>query len=410
MTFSVIPRISSPRLTLKPANIEKILNLHFNNINTVAPTFAADSGLVKTVATAKAIISGIYVEITANEPRTLTASQTNWLYLQLTRDVNNEVSGAQLTHLTNPTEPTAPTDSVLLAKITTDATTITATDITVTWKNTNKQALIKHRFEDHTQLIITSPQADDVIKRNVGNTDWINAPAPSTALYFPSSILTAGEALAINDCVFISANNQVKKTLGGDADRKKCVGVMVAAKTNGASVLSSELLIYGVQDVVLGGAANAGDNLIMDTVTAGRVLAENSITPTFTGTAFGTHIHTFTGTALPTHQHIAIKAGAATTESGSPHPVLAADTETRWRQDASNALAFATISDGGGVLNNPPKTDSVTAGTPAGTNSAVSVGTPAGTISAVEHGRVIGKLINGGIAGDTRKALICLAG
>lgn len=150
MTFSVIPRISSPRLNLKPDNIQKVLDFFFETIGEGAPTVTevTPPSLIARVALGyKAHINGIYAEVTAAEDRTMTVSQTNWLYLQLTRDVNSEVTGAQLTHLTGAVEPTAPADSVLLAKITTDAVEITAIDTTVAWLNTNKSAIILHEFQ-----------------------------------------------------------------------------------------------------------------------------------------------------------------------------------------------------------------------------------------------------------------------
>ena len=403
MTFKVIPKVD---LELEPSNIEDILGYFVKDINVAAPTFYSDSVLTKRIKTAKAVINGVYVEITATETHILTNNATNWLYLQLTRDSNNEINGAQLMHLTGATEPAAPTDSVLLAKITTASSSITATDATVAHNNLNKDSLAVHAFQ-----------------HSADGGDPIN----NKELYFAGSILTTGEALNANDAVFISANNTIKKTLGGDTDRKKCVGVMVKSFGNNVILGPSDLLIYGVKDVVYDGIVNAGDNLVMSTSTPGRVVVENSRTPTFTGNALAAHTHTFTGNALaahthtftgnalPVHYHIAWKLQGiqgTTATSGFyssvkdgnevPKAVILKNNAT------STLITINTSSVGAGT---PAGTNSsVGAGTPAGTNSSVGAGTPAGTISAVEHGRVIGKAIEGGSAGQTKKALICLAG
>jgi hypothetical protein len=213
---------------------------------------------------------------------------------------------------------------------------------------------------------------------------WKNAPAPSDILYFPSGILTAGEALNANDFLFISANNQVKKTLSGDSDRKKGIGVIKVAKANGAAINANELQTAGVSDAVFDGTVNAGDLLVMSTGTAGRLVAENTIT----------HNHNFTGNALGTHQHVSWKTGSQLSVGTQEEvPVLNGDGTA----PSGNAMRIQTELAGGvDGRNKTINTDAVSAGTPSGSISTITI----------EHGRVIAIAIEGGVAGNTKKVLI----
>lgn len=76
------------------------------------------------VASGVTLIEGYRVTSSAPLSATLAANDTNYIYLQLTRDGSNNVTGAQL--VANVTGST-PTDSVLICKAVTDATAITST-------------------------------------------------------------------------------------------------------------------------------------------------------------------------------------------------------------------------------------------------------------------------------------------
>lgn len=85
-------------------------------------------------------------------------------------------------------------------------------------------------------------------------------------------------------------------------------------------------------------------------------------THTFTGSAMGTHNHTFTGSAMGTHQHDITTVVAAGGGGALTDPAVAGPLESA-----------------GGGQTNTNAVDAKTAGTPAGTNTAITAGTPAGT-------------------------------
>lgn len=85
-------------------------------------TSSDGGGLVLDVASGTLFVSGYKVESSATENETLTASNTNYVYGQLTRDGSNNVTGMNIVHNTTGTTPT---DGILLATVVTGASTIT---------------------------------------------------------------------------------------------------------------------------------------------------------------------------------------------------------------------------------------------------------------------------------------------
>ena len=85
---------------------------------------ASSATLNLDVAAGEALISGYRVVIDAATTLAMTASTTNYIYLKLTRDASNNVTGA--TFEVNATG-IAPADSVKIAKATTSASAVTGT-------------------------------------------------------------------------------------------------------------------------------------------------------------------------------------------------------------------------------------------------------------------------------------------
>jgi len=96
--------------------------------------------------------------------------------------------------------------------------------------------------------------------------------------------------------------------------------------------------------------------------------------PTFAGAALGTHGHTFTGNALGTHAHeLPIQLVSGTSGRHLASSTFGTGTSRAaqggWTKTANTTSAAVALS------------QTVSAGTPAGTNTAVSAGTPTGTIA-----------------------------
>lgn len=83
------------------------------------------------VGTGECYIHGYHVEISVAETKALSASQTHEVYIQLTRNGNDEVTGAEIASSIDDTVVAA--DSMHIATVVTDGTNITSI--------TSKQAL-----------------------------------------------------------------------------------------------------------------------------------------------------------------------------------------------------------------------------------------------------------------------------
>ena len=89
-------------------------------------TVTAGSGLAVSITSGKARLKGLFVQSTATETvSSLTGSQTNYVWITLARDGNGE---AESWSFTKGTSATVPTDSVLVAKVTTSGSAVTAVD------------------------------------------------------------------------------------------------------------------------------------------------------------------------------------------------------------------------------------------------------------------------------------------
>ena len=145
----------------------------------------------------------------------------------------------------------------------------------------------------------------------------------------------AGAALKLGDVVYISAADTVNKSTTA-ADHRKRIGVVVGgAHTNDEVVDDSTLynvstaadadedvlvLVFGIAYVTVAGALSAGDLIIPDTVTAGRVKAGADIS-----VGIGTLDATIDAGAVAVTSSGAN--GAIATVTGSPS--IAGDTANR---------------------------------------------------------------------------------
>jgi hypothetical protein len=92
------------------------------------------ANLTLTVPTGEAMIAGYRITIDTASTVSIGASTTTWLYLTLTRDGSNNVTGTSFTTSTTTSVPT--TDQVKIAKVTSSGTAITMVDCyTVQWIN-----------------------------------------------------------------------------------------------------------------------------------------------------------------------------------------------------------------------------------------------------------------------------------
>ena len=127
--------------------------------------------------------------------------------------------------------------------------------------------------------------------------------------------------------------------------------------------------------MVAGGTISVGDN-VRASDTAGRVVVENSITPSFAGSA------------LAAHGHTALKSGGADTTLGAHQSVVDGT-------GADTTLQVGVDTAGQAAVNVPTSSDSG--------------GTPSGSVSAVGHGRIVGKALANAGAGDLFEILVCLS-
>lgn len=154
------------------------------------------------------------------------------------------------------------------------------------------------------------------------------------------------------------------------------------------SVVSTDpatLLGYGTWSAIGAGRVligrDAGDtdfDTLEETGGAKTVASAGTVSqPTFTGNALGTHTHGFTGNALAAHAHELpfqkVSGGTGVLR------MLASSvfgTGTSRAAESQSAAPVANTTSAAVALS-----QSVSAGTPSGTNASVSAGTPSGTVS-----------------------------
>ena len=128
MTKVLIPRSDSiSAKIIEPSDFEEFFSFVGDYIIT-GFTPSAGSGLAVNISTGKARLKGLFVESTAQETvSSLTQSTTNYIWITIARDSSSE---AESWSFTKTTSSTVPTDSILVAKATTDGSGVTAVDVT----------------------------------------------------------------------------------------------------------------------------------------------------------------------------------------------------------------------------------------------------------------------------------------
>ena len=126
MTIVTIPRSTSVSAkVVSPSDFEKYFRDFLDEYVITGIGLTDGGSLNVTVAVGECRINGIHVEITVAESKSLSASSTNHIYIQLSRDSSSEVQSASIV---SNTTGTAPTDSIKLGTVTTGASSISSID------------------------------------------------------------------------------------------------------------------------------------------------------------------------------------------------------------------------------------------------------------------------------------------
>ena len=129
MSRILIPRSDSVSAkVIEPSDFEE-MNSHVQDHIKSGFTVTAGSGLAANVAAGKISLKGLYVNNTATEAVTVTASNTNHIYVVLARDSNSE---AESWSLVANTTGSAPADSIKIATCVASGSAVTSVDQTFT--------------------------------------------------------------------------------------------------------------------------------------------------------------------------------------------------------------------------------------------------------------------------------------
>ena len=129
MSRILIPRSDSVSAkVIEPSDFEE-MNSHVQDHIKSGFTVTAGSGLAVNVAAGKISLKGLYVNNTSTEAVTVTASNTNHIYVKLARDSNNE---AESWSLVANTTGSAPADSIKIATCVASGSAVTSVDQTFT--------------------------------------------------------------------------------------------------------------------------------------------------------------------------------------------------------------------------------------------------------------------------------------
>jgi hypothetical protein len=129
MAKILIPRSDSISVkTIEPSDFESFFSSDIvNDYVKSGFTLSAGTGLSVNIAIGIARLKGLYINnSTASSKGSLTASQTNYIYITLARDINSE---AESWSFTSNTTGTTPTDSLFIGTATTDATSVTSINV-----------------------------------------------------------------------------------------------------------------------------------------------------------------------------------------------------------------------------------------------------------------------------------------
>jgi hypothetical protein len=129
LTKILVPRSDSVSAkVIEPSDFEKMFSQDFIRDYIVSGfTVSSATGLSVNITLGEARLKGLHIESTATENvASLTANTSNYIYITLSRDGNSE---AQSWDFSKNTSGTIPTDSILLAKVTTNGSSVTGVDI-----------------------------------------------------------------------------------------------------------------------------------------------------------------------------------------------------------------------------------------------------------------------------------------
>ena len=130
MTNILIPRSDSQSAKIiEPSDFEKYFSSDIiKDYRKSGFTITAGSGLAATVSTGVARVKGLYIESDASQSvSSLTASNTNYIYITLARDSNSE---AESWSLTKNTTGSTPTDSFYIGRAITNGSSVTSVNQT----------------------------------------------------------------------------------------------------------------------------------------------------------------------------------------------------------------------------------------------------------------------------------------
>jgi microcystin-dependent protein len=124
MTRTLYPRSDSiSAKVVEPSDFEQMFSFIEDHISS-GITVTAGSGLAVSISTGIIRLKGLICEVSSTETvSSLTASNTNYIYATLARDSNGE---AESFSFTKSTSGTTPTDSLKIAKVTTNGSAVTA--------------------------------------------------------------------------------------------------------------------------------------------------------------------------------------------------------------------------------------------------------------------------------------------
>ena len=134
MAKILIPRSDSVSVkTIEPSDFESYFSNDYMNDYIVSGfTLTAGTGLAVNISTGTARVKGLFANNTTSSSKgSLTASNTNYIYVTLARDTNNE---AESWSFTSNTTGTTPTDSLLIGTATTNGSGVTAVAVPSDYK------------------------------------------------------------------------------------------------------------------------------------------------------------------------------------------------------------------------------------------------------------------------------------
>ena len=125
MAKILIPRSDSVSAkVIEPSDFERLFDEVSGDFISSGFTVTAGSGLAVNISTGTARVKGLYLNNDSSTSKgSLTASQTNYIYLTLARDGNSE---AESWDFTSNTTGTTPTDSFKIGSATCDGSSVTA--------------------------------------------------------------------------------------------------------------------------------------------------------------------------------------------------------------------------------------------------------------------------------------------